>query len=81
MIQSGYLRERTRVTIRSELRVVDDKPEVWANLGDILDWLKELPALTGHPDAGAVALEIRQMLLDSVDNAEMIQADDGVEGG
>jgi len=65
------------VTIRSELRVVDDKPEVWANLGDILDWLKELPTLTGHPDAVTAALEIRQMLLDSVDNAEMIQEPEG----
>jgi hypothetical protein len=60
------------VTIRSEMRVVNDKPEVWANLGDILDWLKALPDETHNRIAGAVALEIRQMLLDSVENAEVI---------
>jgi hypothetical protein len=65
--------------MRSELRVVDDKPEVWTNLGDILDWLQELPTHSKTPIAAGVALEIRQLLLDSVDNAEMIQGEDGVE--
>jgi hypothetical protein len=45
--------EATMPTIRSELRVEDDKPEIWANLGDILDWLQTLPEHTQHQIAGS----------------------------
>ncbi len=38
--------------------------EVWVNLEDVLTWLGELPAHSNVPAAGAVALEIRQMLID-----------------
>lgn len=62
-------------TIRSEMRLNDQgAPEMWSNLGDILDWLEELPALTDNRIAGAAALEIRQALLDSFDDAEPAQA-------
>jgi hypothetical protein len=58
--------------IRNELRQTEQgEPEVWANLGDILDWLDTLPSQTSHPAAAGVALEIKQMLLDAVGNAEV----------
>jgi hypothetical protein len=65
-------------TIRSEMRVEEEgEPEIWANLGDVLDWLQTLPGLTDHRVAGAVALEIKEMLLASVTNAELVQKDAG----
>jgi len=61
------------VSIHSEMRVTPEgEPEVWANLGDILDWLDTLPENTSNRIAGAVASEIRQMLFESVDHAEVI---------
>jgi hypothetical protein len=66
-----YAEVRDMVTIRNEMRIVDGEPEIWANLGDVVDWLQELPQQRmTRPVAGAVALEIKQMLLDSVSNAE-----------
>ena len=42
------------VTIRNELRQNErGEPEVWANLGDILDWLGTLPSNANHPAAGS----------------------------
>jgi len=64
---------RNVVSIHSEMRVTPEgEPEVWANLGDILDWLDTLPENTSNCIAGAVASEIRQMLFESVDHAEVI---------
>jgi hypothetical protein len=61
-------------TIRSELRQNEQgEPEVWANLGDILDWLDTLPQHSNHPAAAGVALEIKQMLLDQFGNATVVQ--------
>lgn len=63
--------------INSELREgPDGEPEVWTNLRDILDWLTTLPQHSNHPAAGPVALEIRDMLVDSVVNADVIQRRD-----
>jgi hypothetical protein len=44
---------------------------LWANLGDILTWLDSLPAQSDNRIAAAVAEEIRQMLFESVSNAEL----------
>jgi hypothetical protein len=58
--------------IRNELRQNEQgEPEVWANLGDIFDWLDTLPSHTTHQAAAGVALEIKQMLLEAVGNAEV----------
>jgi hypothetical protein len=60
------------VTIRSEMREgAQGEPEIWTNLGDILTWLDSLPAQTGNRIAAAVALEIRQMLYESVVNTDV----------
>lgn len=48
------------------------EPEVWANLGDILNWLDTLPALSNNIITVGTALEIRQMLYESVVNATVI---------
>jgi hypothetical protein len=58
-------------TIRNEMREVDGEPEIWTNLGDVLDWLETLPQHSNNRIAAGVALEIRQMLLDQVSNAEV----------
>jgi hypothetical protein len=58
------------VVIRNEIRKNDQgEGEVWANLGDILDWLDSLPAATSSPAAAGAALEIKQMLLEQFGNA------------
>lgn len=60
-------------TINSEMRTgPGGEPEVWANLGDILDWLDSLPTQTNNQIAEAVAMEIRQMLFGAVENAQVI---------
>jgi hypothetical protein len=60
------------VTIRNELREGDEgEPEIWTNLGDILTWLDSLPAQTNNRIAAAVAQEIREMLFDQVQSAEL----------
>jgi hypothetical protein len=59
-------------TIRSEMRQVDGKPEIMVNLSDVLTWLTELPELSSHPAGGQAALEIRQLLITAVDNAELV---------
>jgi len=41
------------------MRVVEETPEMWVKLDDVLEWLQELPVLTNHRVAAAVALEIR----------------------
>jgi hypothetical protein len=62
------------MVIRSELREGSNgEPEVWANLGDVLTWLDSLPSLTSNRIAASVALEIRDMLFDSVANAEPVR--------
>ena len=49
--------------IRHELRENDEgEPEVWTNLGDVLNWLDRLPEHTDHRIAAAVAAEIRPIL-------------------
>jgi hypothetical protein len=61
------------VTINQEMREgPNGEPEVWANLGDILDWLDTLPALSNDRIAAAVAMEIRERLFESVKNAQLI---------
>jgi hypothetical protein len=66
------------VTIRSELRKgAEGEAEMWTNLGDILTWLDSLPAQTNNRIAAAVAQEIREMLFESVKDAELHQADSG----
>lgn len=63
-------------TIRSELRRgPDNEPEIWANLGDILDWLDDLPNHTDHQVAAEVAVSIREMLFSSVATADLVQKD------
>jgi hypothetical protein len=54
---------------------VDDygKPEIWTNLGDILDWLESLPKWCNNRVAAGAALEIRQMLFDQIGNAEHVK--------
>ena len=55
------------MAIHNELRQNEQgETEVWANLGDILNWLATLPEQTDHLAAAGVALEIRQMLLDQL---------------
>ena len=66
------------VTIRSELREVDGEPQVWTNLGDILDWLDSLPEQTNYQVAADVTREIREMLFGAVENAEVVQRGDSV---
>lgn len=62
------------VRIRNEMRVNDDgEPEVWTNLGDLLDWLADLPNHARINIAAGVALEIREMLLQQFDTAEVVQ--------
>jgi hypothetical protein len=63
-------------TIRNELRHNEQgEPEVWANLGDILDWLGTLPSNANHAAAAGAALEIKQMLLDQFGNATVVQGE------
>jgi hypothetical protein len=58
------------VTIRSEIRKTGpSEGEVWANLGDILDWLDTLPAEATHPAAAGAAMEIKRMLLEQFSDA------------
>jgi hypothetical protein len=58
------------VTIRNEIRKNDQgEGEVWANLGDILDWLDTLPAEATHPAAAGAAMEIKRMLLEQFSSA------------
>ena len=55
--------------MRHELREGEKgEAEVWTNLGDILEWLDSLPN-TNNRIAASVALEIRQMLYESVVSA------------
>lgn len=57
-------------TIRNEIRMNNQgEGEVWTNLGDILDWLEELPSHSNHPVAAGAALEIKQALLQQFDQA------------
>lgn len=61
-------------TIRNHLRQNEQgEPEVWANLGDILDWLDTLPGHSNHPVAAGAALEIKQALLEQFGNATVVQ--------
>jgi hypothetical protein len=61
--------------IRNELRQSEQgDPEVWANLGDILDWLDTLASPGSHPAGAKAALEIKQMLLEQLTNAAVLQA-------
>jgi hypothetical protein len=58
------------VVIRNEIRQNEQGDgEVWANLGDVLDWLDTLPSHSNHPAAAGAALEIKQMLLTQFDAA------------
>jgi hypothetical protein len=58
------------VEIRSEIRQNEQGDgEVWANLGDILDWLDTLPSQSDHPSAAGAALEIKRMLLERFGDA------------
>lgn len=60
-------------TIRNGLRQSDQgEPEVWANLGDILDWLDTLASPGSHPAGAKAALEIKQMLLEQFGNAKVV---------
>jgi hypothetical protein len=62
-------------TIRNELRRNEHgEPEVWANLGDILDWLDTLPQHSNHPAAAGAAMEIKQILLAQFSNATVVQS-------
>jgi hypothetical protein len=61
------------INIRSELREVDGEPEVWTNLGDILEWLGTLPEHTNNRVAADVAQEIRDMLFCAVKSAEVVR--------
>lgn len=59
--------------IRNELRQNEKgEPEVWANLGDILDWLDTLPSHTSSVVAAGAALEIKQALLEQFANAAQV---------
>jgi hypothetical protein len=58
------------VVIRNEIRKNEQGDvEVWANLGDIRDWLDSLPSATNSPTAAGAATEIKRMLLEQFDNA------------
>lgn len=60
--------------IRNELRQNEQgEPEVWANLGDILDWLDTLVSQAVAPDAAGVTLEIRNALLEQAGNATVVR--------
>lgn len=60
--------------IRNHLRQNEQgEPEVWANLGDILDWLDTLASPGNHPAGAKAALEIKQMLLDQFSNATVVR--------
>jgi hypothetical protein len=62
-------------TIRNHLRQNEPgEPEVWANLGDILDWLDTLASPGNHPAGTKAALEIKQMLLEQLSNATVVQS-------
>jgi hypothetical protein len=62
--------------IHGEMRVVDDAPEMWVKLDDVLEWLRELPVWTNHVIAASVALEIREMLIQAVGRADLVPSDD-----
>jgi hypothetical protein len=68
-LQHGHDQERTRE--------VEGEPEIWTNLGDVLHWLDSLPEHTNHRIAAEVALEIREMLFNSVKNAEFVTRPEG----
>jgi hypothetical protein len=62
-------------TIRNHLRQNEQgEPEVWANLGDILDWLDTLASPGNHPAGAKAALEIKQILLEQFSNATVVQS-------
>jgi hypothetical protein len=62
-------------TIRNHLRQNEQgEPEVWANLGDILDWLDTLASPGNHPAGAKAALAIKQMLLEQFSNATVVQS-------
>ncbi len=62
-------------TIRNHLRQNEQgEPEVWANLGDILDWLDTLASPDNHPAGAKAALEIKQILLEQFSNATVVQS-------
>ncbi|HEV7567180.1 MAG TPA: hypothetical protein VGO31_14620 [Microbacteriaceae bacterium] len=65
--------------IRSDLRAGEGtEPEIWANVGDILDWLDTLPQHTDNRVVAAVSTEIREMLFSAVANAELVESTQGV---
>jgi hypothetical protein len=67
-------RGTSMAVIRNELRQNEQgEPEVWANLGDILDWLDTLASPGSHPAGAKAALEIKQMLLEQFSNATVVQ--------
>jgi hypothetical protein len=58
-----------------EFKVLDDGMgghDVWVRVGDVLDWLEDLPNQTPSVAAAGAALEIRQMLVDAVSDAGSI---------
>jgi hypothetical protein len=60
--------------IRNELRQNEQgEPEVWANLGDILDWLDTLASQAVVPAAAGVTLEIKNALLEQFSNATVVR--------
>jgi len=59
--------------IRHQLREVNGKREVWSSLDDILVSLAEWTELTEDPHARKAALEIREMLIESVTDPETRQ--------
>lgn len=60
--------------IRNELRKNEQgEPEVWANLGDILDWLDTLVSQAVVPAAAGVTLEIKNALLEQFSNATVVR--------
>jgi len=46
--------------IRGELRGDENEPEIWVNLGDVVDWLDALPEQTSNPIAAETAQQIRR---------------------
>jgi hypothetical protein len=62
--------------IRNKLLLNDEgKPEVWTNLGDVLDWLQTLPEHAGSPIAAGAAIEIKGMLLEQFTDADIASED------
>ncbi len=60
--------------IRNELRQNElGEPEVWTNLGDILDWLDKLISEAVTPTAAGVTQEIRNALFEQFGSAPVYQ--------